>query len=1120
MAQGLQFGLLGPLLVRRDGVEAPIPPGKQRVVVAALLLSRGQAVTPDQLAELLWPTGPPPSGRVTVQNYVKRFRRALGDSDRAVVTTRADGYLLRVPAESLDASRFEVMVTQAREALQAGEYAQAATGLRTALSLWRGRPLADVPCDYLVLQHAPRLEEVRLQALEDRIEADLRCGRHAGLIAELRALVAAEPLRERLHWLLVLALYGEGRQADALAAFRGARRVLIDEIGVEPGAELQRLHERILAGDPDPADGITMRPAATGLPVIPRELPAALTHLVGREPELRRLDAMASQASGPAAMTVIAVIGGTAGVGKTALVTHWARRVASQFPDGQLYLALRGFAPDAVPVSPAEGLGLFIGALQPGAPVPSGLSARVNLYRSLTAGKRLLIVLDNARDAEQVRALLPGSPGSMVVITSRDWLAGLAVTEGAELIGVDVLGSAEAKALIASRIGAARAAAESSAVTEIAELCGRLPLALAVVAAKAAARPGLPLAKLAAGLRDPGGRLSALDAGDSAASARSVLSWSYACLMAPEAGMFRLAGMHPGPDAGLNALASLAGVPAGLAREMLEELERVNIAAQTAAGRFAMHDLLRAYARERAQAEESAELRHAATARMLDYYLHAAHAMSLRLYPPRPAIGLPAPQPGALKEDFGSYQAAWAWAEAEYPALLGVVTSAAHDGFPARAWQLAWAWETFLSRRGRWDELACIQRLGLDAARRGGDPAGLAHATCGLGWTFVLQGDYERGREHLEEAARYFGQLGDASGEARACIRAGSALWRQHRHAEARLLAERALGLFRACGDRAGQAGALNNIGMHHIHLGAYADGVEHCQQGLAIFRELGYRGGEGNALDSLGEAYRRLGRTTDAIACFQQSLSAFREVGDQYNQAEILTHLAAARQADGDARAARDCLRKALAIFTELNHPDAALVSAQLRDHLMTKMSPHRGRAAPGDASRGRMSVRRAALIIAIVAFIAGGLGSVHADAASASATGGQAAASPTVFLGGRCVTVRSNRNARTGTICVFVGREPGKVGGKVVFTARSGRLSKVSVQFLRLTADQRVIQMLRNVSKPVKGASVVGIPHNWWGEGKPRNIQVSAYNACMTWTDGGKACRPGWLQTQIVRA
>jgi hypothetical protein len=552
-----------------------------------------------------------------------------------------------------------------------------------------------VPCDPLIIQHAWRLEELRLQALEDRIEADLGCGRQAELLTELQTLAAAEPLRERLHWLLMLALYREGRQGDALAAFHEARRALIDAIGVDPGAELQRLHERILAGDPALAEGITMRPAAAAPSVIPRQLPAALTRLIGRQPELQRLDAMTSRASGSAQT---AVISGTAGAGKTVLAIYWAHRRASRFPDGQLYVSLRGFGPDAAPVSPAVGLGLLIEALQPSVPVPSGPSARVSLYRSLVAGKRLLIVLDNARDAEQVRPLLPGSPGSMAVVTSRDWMAGLAATDGAELITVGVLGEAEARALIARRVGTGRAAAEPDAVAEIAELCGRLPLALAVAAAKAAARPGLPLGKLAAELRDPRDRLDALDTGDAVASARPVFSWSYASLTAPEARMFRLAGLHPGPDAGVNATASLAGVPAREARALLAELVRSSVVAETAAGRFGTHDLLRAYARERAQAQETAEQCQAATHRMLDYYLHAAHAMSLRLYPPRPAITLAPPQPGTLPEDAGTYQQAWAWAEAEYPVLLGMVALAGHSGFTAHAWQLAWAWETFLSR--------------------------------------------------------------------------------------------------------------------------------------------------------------------------------------------------------------------------------------------------------------------------------------------------------------------------------------------------------------------------------------------------------------------------------------
>jgi DNA-binding SARP family transcriptional activator/tetratricopeptide (TPR) repeat protein len=986
MGQGLQLGLLGPLQVSRDGVDTPIPQAKLRVVAAAFLLRRGQAVSSDELAELLWPSGPPPSRRVTVRNYVKRFRQALGDGNHTLVTTRTDGYMLRVPEESLDALRFEGLAARAHEGLQAGHHTRAAADSRAALSLWRGRPLADVPCEQLVMQHAPRWEELRLQVLEDRIEADLRCGRRAELIGELRGQVTAEPLRERLHWLLMLALYREGRRADALAAFRAARRVLVDELGAEPGAALRRLHEQILAGDPAPAHGTPVRPAAAGTtvrpaaaPEAPRGLPGALTHLCGRDAELRRLDALAARASGPPATSVIAVIGGMGGVGKTALAAYWAHRVVDQFPDGQLFLNLRGFTPNGVPLSPAEGLGLLLEALRPAAPVPSGLEARLNLYRSLTTGKRLLIVLDNAREPDQVRPLLPGSPGSMAVITSRDWLAGLAVTEGAELIAVNPLDDAEAGALIGSRIGAARVAAEPGAVAEIVSRCGHLPLALAVVAAKAA-RPGVPLARLAAELRHPGERLDALDAGEPAASARAVLSWSYARLTAPEAGLFRLTGLHPGPDAGVNALASLAGAQARQVVALLGELERVHVVTQTADGRFALHDLLWSYARERAQAEETAEYHHAATGRLLDYCLQAAHLMSRRLYPPRPAISLTRPRPGTAAEDFSGYDEAWAWAEAEYPALPGLVTLAAQGGFPEHAWQLAWAWETFLSRRGRWDELGEIQRLGLEAARRCGSLSGQAHATCGLGWTFVLQGKHENGLEYLEEAARVFGQLGDQSGEARACVRAGNALWRGHRQADARRLAERALELFRVCGDRAGQAGALNNIGMHHIHLGAYQDGLDYCQRGLAIFRELGYRRGEANILDSLGEAYRHLGRTADAITCFEQSLNAFRELGDQYNQAEILTHLAAARQADGDRLAARQSLRDALSILTELNHPDAGRVSAQLQE-LSTGISADPTAIELLNQRDRSTSVSKRALSIAAAAFVVCGLGLAVAD-------------------------------------------------------------------------------------------------------------------------------------------
>mgnify|MGYP001374707123 CR=1 FL=1 len=946
-----RFCLLGPLLVRQDGTEVPIPAGKQRVLLAALLLNPGRAMTADELAELLWEAGPPASARETVHNYVKRLRQALGDTDRTLVTTQADGYQLRVCADEVDILRFEAMTGEARQALRAGHGGQAADRLREALALWRGKPLADVPCEHLLVRHGPRLEEMRLQALEARIEADLECGRPADVIAELRALVAAEPLRERLHALLMVALYRDGRQSDALAAFREARRVLVDEVGVEPGAELQRLHQQVLDGDPA-LNGSPATPAEHPVPVVPRQLPAAMAHFVGREAELARLDELQAGPGGSSPgrpgttgttgdAVVIAAIGGTAGVGKSALAVHWAHRAADRFPDGQLYVNLHGFGPGGTPMAAAEALGGFLEALDPAVAIPAGLDARVGLYRSLTAGQRLLVILDNARDADQVRPLLPGSPGCMVLITSRDRLTGLAATEGAPLLSLEVLAEAEASELVVARAGVRRETADPAAVAEITELCGRLPLALAVAGAKAAARPALSLAELAAELRDTRDRLDALDAGDESASARAVFSWSYATLSPPAARMFRLLGLHPGPDIGVSAAASLAGASLPQARGLLDELARSHVASEPAVGRFGLHDLLRAYARERVEADENAAEARAACRRMVDYYLHAAYATSRLLYPPRDVTLAPA-QPGVLHERLASYEQAWSWTETEYPVLLAMVALAAEAGFPRHAWQIAWSLETFLSRRGRWDELARIELIALDAAEQGGDKAGQAHAHCGLGWANVLLGRYDEAHAHLGQAVQRFRRLGDASWEARAQVRAGQAFWQQARYSDAHESCQRALELFRVSGHRAGQAGALNNIGLYHIQLGEYQRGVDFCQQGLDIFLALGYSRGAANTLDSLGEAYHGLGRTADALDSYRQSLSAFRELGDRYQQATILTHLATVYQSSGDDRAAADALEEALAILTELKHREAGPVEARLREILAVPPRRH----------------------------------------------------------------------------------------------------------------------------------------------------------------------------------
>lgn len=926
----LEFSLLGSLMVRRGNTPVPIPSGKQRVVLAALLLKAGRPVSVEELADLLWESGPPPSARVTVQNLVKRLRRALGDEGHSRIVTRPDGYQITVSGDELDLSRFEASAARARQSASLRQWQRAAIEYRDALSLWRGEPLEGIPCERIALEHGPRLAEMRLQAIEERFDADLHLGRHTELVAELRELVTVHPLREPLHALLMLSLYRAGRQADALAAYRDARSVLVNEVGVEPGAELQRLHAQVLAADPAlnaPAAASLAHPAPASL--APRQLPREVAHFVGRDAELDQLDDLLKRVG--SGNTV--VISGTAGVGKTALAVHWSHRAAGGFPDGQLYADLRGFGPAETPVTAAEALRGFLDALQvPATQIPPGLDAQTGLYRSLLAERRMLVILDNARDAPQVRPLLPGTPRSIALITSRDEMAGLAATEGVLTLTLDVLAASEARQLLAARVGTEREKREPDAAAELTDLCARLPLALSIAAARAAAHPGFPLAALSSELRDARSRLDLLDAGE-AVSVRAVFSWSYESLSAPAARMFCLLGLHPGPDITAAAAASMAGVQRGRARMLLSELARCRLVTEHTAGRYALHELLRLYASEQAAAHETAAERRAAARRMLDHYLHTAHSMSWILDPSRHPIGLPSPEPGVLPEELRGYQEAWDWAAAEHDVLLAINALASYREPTRHAWQIPWALETYLLRRGWWHSLVTTQRSALEAAGTLADATGQAHAHCSLGLAGTLLGSFSEAHSHLVSASRLFREAGDCAGEARARVRMCNTFWRERRYSDALAQSLHAGDLFRACGDRAGQAGAINNIGWYHIELGDYERGMECCRAALAMFREIGDRRGEGNALDSLGYLHYRAGRHAQAAGYFGAALKAFLELGDRYNQAEVVTHLADAHRASGNTAAARRSWQEALTILSDLNHPDAADVLLKLSD-------------------------------------------------------------------------------------------------------------------------------------------------------------------------------------------
>lgn len=677
---------------------------------------------------------------------------------------------------------------------------------------------------------------------------------------------------------------------------------------------------------------------------VPRQLPAYTPHFVGRVEELRRLTALLDMTTQGGDTVVISAINGTAGIGKTALAVHWAHCVAERFPDGQLYVNLRGFDPTGTPMKPAEAIRGFLDAFEiPPERIPVDLEAQAALYRSLLASRKVLVVLDNARDADQVRPLLPGSSTCRVVITSRNQLASLIIQEGAHPLTLDVLSAEEAAALLARRLGHDRITAEPEALAELIAHCARLPLALAIVAARAALNPTLPLRVLADDLRDEQNRLDALDALDPATSVRAVFSWSYQHLKEPAKRMFRLLGVHPGPDISLPAAASLAGVSVRQGRDVLDDLTRAHLVTQHSPGRFAFHDLLRAYATEQANIVDTEAERHTAIRRMLDHYLHTGYSAALLIHMRQAPIILAPPYPGVVPEKLADYRAAWTWFETEYLVLLAIIRLAAVTGHIAHAWQLPWMLFEFFERQGHWHDYAATQYTALTAAQQSADHQGQAHAHNGLGHACSWLGRHDEAHTHLQRALVLFEQLGDQTGQAETHTTLGVILERQDHPEKALPHAQQALALFRAAGYRLGQARALNNIGWFHALLGDPEQALILCQQSLALRRELGDRRGEGRTLDSLGYAHHLLGHYQQAIAYYQQSLTLHREAGEVHGQAPVLTHLGNAHFAAGDLNAARHAWQQALKILDKLDpalsaglgagYPDTNQIRAKLHN-------------------------------------------------------------------------------------------------------------------------------------------------------------------------------------------
>jgi tetratricopeptide (TPR) repeat protein len=583
-------------------------------------------------------------------------------------------------------------------------------------------------------------------------------------------------------------------------------------------------------------------------------------------------------------------------------------------------------------VEPAEAIRGFLDALAvPPRQLPAGLDAQAGLYRSLLAGRRMLVLLDNARDADQVVPLLPGAPGCLVLVTSRDQLAGLVAAAGAQPLALDLLDRDEAVRLLARRLGHDRVAAEPDATGELVSRCAGLPLALAVVAARAATHPEFPLAALAGQLREARDGLSGFDGGDTVTDVRAVFSWSYHRLGAPAARLFRLLGLPPGPDAGAGAAASLAGVPVARARSLLAELARAHLVAEHIPGRYALHDLLRAYAAELADSADSGGDRRAAVHRTLDHYLHTARDADLLLYPHGEPIVLAPPRPGVAPERLTGPDQAMAWFAAEHRVLLAAMEQATRAGFHHHTCRLAWVLDLFLQRRGQWLDRAATQRAALEAARRLGDPAAQARSHRLLGFADADLGRYDDAQRHLDRALKLSEAAGDLAGQAWAHYNRNLVNGLQGRDADALRAARRALDLFRAAGDRVGQASALSDIGWYHGRLGDHRRALAACGQALTLHQELGNLAYQAHTWSCLGDTHHRLGDRPQAIDCYRRALGLFRELGDRYGEAGILAHLGELHRGGGDQDAAHDAWRQARAILAELDQPAAEQIRTRL---------------------------------------------------------------------------------------------------------------------------------------------------------------------------------------------
>ncbi|MCO5996374.1 AfsR/SARP family transcriptional regulator [Actinoallomurus rhizosphaericola] len=946
----MEIRILGPFELIDGERRVPIDAPKQRAVLTALVLRANRVVPTDELAALVWGDDPPASARLTLQGYVLRVRRALASVPGLAIRTEPAGYLLRVDPDRIDAHRFTRLLDDAARAAAGGDTAAEAELLREALALWRGEPLADVGSDALRREEAGRLAELRASAIERRVDADLRLGRHLELIGELTALVAAHPYREEFRAQLMLALYRAGRRADALEAYRNTRAVLSRELGIEPGPRLQRLEQAVLTADPDldPAPRVEHSPCA---------LPPDVPHFVGRQAELARLLAHPPTDAGPA----VCAVAGMAGVGKTSLVVHAAHRLAERYPDGRIHVDLGGTT--GHPMGPAVALDRFLRLLGVwGGRIKGGVDDRAALLRDRLAGRRVLLVLDNAVDEAQVRPLIPGTPGCAAFITSRARLIGL---EYAELIDLDVLAPDEAVDLLAGVIGRQRTLAEQDRARTLVAQCGHLPLAVRIAAARLAGRPEWPLERLADQLADEHRRLDRLAAGD--LEVRSSIALSQDALEPAHRRPFHLIGLLDLPEVTPWMVAALLDRPVAEAEDVIDALVDARLLDPGRADgpdgpHYRCHDLVRLFAREQALDSEPPEVRDAAVSRVLWALLDLAEAADDAL--PSRRLRLPDPRtPGPRQADPqqadpqqadpqqaeprradprasgpDSSQAVLrfrasdptapavaapaeplAWFEANRQTLTTAVHRAASAGAAEPSWRLAASLLSFLDLRGYWDDWRGTHEVALAAARACDDRWGETAMRYGLGLLATAQDRYRDAAAHLSAAVTGSRRLGAPVRAARALGALGDVHHICDRLDEAFSCFQEALEIADRHGDLTGRANGLLNLGLVHRDRGDPAAALAHLDRALTTFRSAGDEYGEAHVLRFLAAThYHSRTDLTAARRHATRAIGLFRRFGDGLAEMRSLRLLAMALTAEGHARAGADLLDRCLASFRE----------------------------------------------------------------------------------------------------------------------------------------------------------------------------------------------------------